>query len=174
MRDVLTRPSKSRCRDSVAELAELEPKFEEVEGDGRVPLAVDAFNPYGTAHLLLDVPLHGAHRPRHQSRTSSSSSGQVRAASPYSTSSTWEGPILGDRESQAGTEHEECKSHMEVRSSYFPYPEDFQSSYSSTMRSYVGSSPLEPLHSLPVEATRRNAELMRMCKCIYTLSAADA
>jgi hypothetical protein len=149
----------------VAELKETEPKIEEEEDQNTS--TIETFNPYGTANLLLDIPLHGAYQIRHSGRASSVS-GPVRTPSPYSGDSTFEIPIIGDDGSRICSEYEEDKSHVDIRSPYFPYPEDCQNSYFGIMTSYVGTSPVEPLHSLPVDATRRNAELMHMCKCIPT------
>ena len=157
-RSVLTWSSKSKYRETVFELNGRESKTEE-EDDSSIS-AVETFNPYGTANLLLDIPLHGAYHRRHASRTSSVSE-DGRTTAPYSRGSTFEIPILGDDESG----HEKAKSHVDLRSPYFPFPEDCQNSYFGIMSSYVGSSAVEPLHSLPIEATRRNAELFHMCEC---------
>lgn len=140
-----------------------EPKAEEDEDPDTS--AVETFNQYETSSLLLDIPLHGAYQTK-QASLASSVSGLVRAGSPYSGGSTFQIPILSDYGSRLGPEYEEHKSH--VRSPYFPYPEDCQNSYFGIMMSYVGSSPVEPLNSLPIEATRRNAELMHMCE--YSMS----
>jgi hypothetical protein len=145
----------------VVELNDREPKIE--EEDVPSTSAFETFNPYGTANLFLDIPLHGAYQQRHASRASSVSE-DARTAAPYTGGSTFEIPILGDD----GSEHEKVKSHVDLRSSYFPYPEDCQNSYFGIMSSYVGNSAVEPLQSLPIEATRRNAELFHMCECIPT------
>lgn len=149
----------------MVKLKETEPKIEEEEDPNTS--AIENFNPYGTSNLLLDIPLDGAYQLRQASRASSVSD-LVRTASPYSGGSTFEIPIIGEDGSRLGSEHEEDKSHVDIRSPYFPYPEDCQNSYFGIMMSYVGSSPVEPLHSLPIEATRRNAELFQLCECIPT------
>lgn len=139
----------------MVELHDREPKIE--EEDIPSTSAVETFNPYGTANLLLDIPLHGAYQQRHASRASSVSD----TAAPYTT---FEIPTFGDD----GSEHEKVESHGDLRSPYFPYPEDCQNSYFGIMSSYVENSVVEPLQSLPIEATRRNAELFHMCECIPT------
>jgi hypothetical protein len=168
-RNVLTRPSKPKFREAVGELRKTEPKTEDEEQDLDTS-AIETFNPYGTANWLLDIPLHGAYQMRNASRASSVS-GPVCI---YSGGSTFEIPIIGDYELQAGSAQEEDKSHVDARSPYFPYPEDCQNSYFGIMMSYVGTSPLEPLHSLPIEATKRNAELMHMCALIFSLRKKNA
>ena len=140
----------------MVETTELEPK---TEGDGRNTSAIDTFNPYGTAHLFLDIPLHGQYQIPHRASSASASMSTTPA---YSGRSTF---VLGDSGRAAGSEHEDNDSHVDVKTPYVPRPEDYQISLRSILRSRIGSSPVEPLHSLPIEATRRNAELMYMCEC---------
>jgi hypothetical protein len=47
---------------------------------------------------------------------------------------------------------------------YYSFP-DLMNSYNGITKMYVGSALIEPLHSLPIEATRRNAEHLHFCKC---------
>ena len=47
---------------------------------------------------------------------------------------------------------------------YYSFP-DLMNSYNGITKRYVGSALIEPLHSLPIEATRRNAEHLHFCKC---------
>lgn len=103
----------------------------------------------------------------HASRASSVS-GPIRTASPYSGGSTFEIPILINEGPHS--EYVEDKSHVDTRSPYFPYPEDCQNSYFGIMTSFVGNSPVEALQSLPIEATRRNAELFHLCEYFPTSS----
>ena len=162
--NVLTSPSISRIQEISIKLPDKEPKVEENE----VPdeLAVETFNPYGAAHLLLDIPLHGMYQAQNLCRAESVPR-LIHTPSPYSEASNFEIPLVDGYESQPGSDDEEDMSHVSARSPYFPYPEDCQTSLFGIMTSYVGTSPVESLHSLPVEATRRNAELMHMCECIY-------
>jgi hypothetical protein len=48
---------------------------------------------------------------------------------------------------------------------YYSFPEHLMNSYNGITKMSVGSALIEPLHSLPIEATRRNAEHFRFCKC---------
>jgi hypothetical protein len=159
--DVLTRLRKTRFRQTIVEPKE-EPELEENEDTNTS--AVESCNQSATSNLFLDVPLHGGYQTRHVS-PASSVSGLVPARTPYSRGSTFQIPIVGEYSSQ----FEEDKPHVDARSPYFPYPEDCQNSYFGIMMSYqLGSTPTEPLNSLPIEATRRNAELMHMCESFYT------
>lgn len=47
---------------------------------------------------------------------------------------------------------------------YYSFPEHFMNSYNGIPKMSVGSALIEPLHSLPIEATRRNAEHFNFCK----------
>jgi hypothetical protein len=48
---------------------------------------------------------------------------------------------------------------------YYSFPEHLMNSYNGITKMSVGSALIEPLHSLPIEATRRNAEHFHFCKC---------
>ena len=48
---------------------------------------------------------------------------------------------------------------------YYSFPEPLMNSYNGITKMSVGSALIEPLHSLPIEATRRNAEHFHFCKC---------
>jgi hypothetical protein len=48
---------------------------------------------------------------------------------------------------------------------YYSFPEHLMNSYNGITKMSVGSTLIEPLRSLPIEATRRNAEHFHFCKC---------
>jgi hypothetical protein len=50
-------------------------------------------------------------------------------------------------------------------SRYYPYPEFSQNSYYGIMKAHFGDAAIQSLHSLPLEASRRNAELLHFCEC---------
>ncbi len=162
----------SKYSENVAELKYVETKVEEEDLSTQ---AAETFNPYGTASLLVDIPLHGAYQI--PSRTPSVS-GATRTPSGYSQHTSFELPILGedtDIQSRRESEHNgegssRSTPNVDLRSPYFPYPENCQNSYFGIFKSYVGSSPIEPLHSLPIEATRRNAELFHLFKWLTLIS----
>ena len=55
----------------------------------------------------------------------------------------------------------------DVRSPYFPYPQLSKDSYFGNMQKHVGGSAVDSLHLLPVESSRRNAELLTFCKTYF-------
>jgi hypothetical protein len=50
---------------------------------------------------------------------------------------------------------------------YYPFSEHFKKSYYGMSKMHVGSVALEPLNSLPIDVSFRNAQLLHFCKC-YT------
>jgi hypothetical protein len=47
---------------------------------------------------------------------------------------------------------------------FYSFPEHLMNSYNGITKMSVGNALIEALHSLPIEATRRNAEHFRFCK----------
>jgi len=148
-------------------------KAEDEDSPGALS-AIGTFNPYGTAqaHLLLDIPHHGAYQQRRGSPASlASDDGHI--ATPYSgESSTFEIPIMGQVGSQIQSELRASRRQRDLRSPYFPSPEDCQNSYFDIISTSLGRSSVEPLNYLPIEATKRNAELLHMCECFFNFSRA--
>ena len=50
-------------------------------------------------------------------------------------------------------------------SRYYPYPEFSKNSYYGIMKAHFGDVAIESLQTLPLEASRRNAELLHFCEC---------
>ena len=61
-------------------------------------------------------------------------------------------------------DHLDAIHDVDIRSPYFPYPHLSKDSYFGIMQMHMGSSAVDPLHLLPIESSRRNAELLHMCK----------
>jgi hypothetical protein len=53
---------------------------------------------------------------------------------------------------------------------YYPYSEHFKSSYYGVSKMHVGNVALEPLHSLPIDVSIRNAQLLHFCQSLSKIS----
>jgi hypothetical protein len=73
-----------------------------------------------------------------------------------------------EEDSLAGSEAPgEDISHLFVinpNSRYYPYPEFSKNSYYGIMKAHFGDAAIQSLHSLPLEASKRNAELLHFCE----------
>lgn len=49
---------------------------------------------------------------------------------------------------------------------YYPYSEHFRKSYYGVPKMHVGSVALEPLNSLPIDVSVRNAQLLHFCESL--------
>jgi hypothetical protein len=54
--------------------------------------------------------------------------------------------------------------YVDVRSPYFPFPHLSKNSYFGIMQMHIKVSTVDPLHLLPIESSRRNGELLHLCK----------
>jgi hypothetical protein len=52
---------------------------------------------------------------------------------------------------------------------YYPYSEHFRKSYYGVPKMHVGSVALEPLNSLPIDVSVRNAQLLHFCERFQNL-----
>jgi hypothetical protein len=53
---------------------------------------------------------------------------------------------------------------------YYPYSEHFKKSYYGVSKMHVGSAALEPLNSLPIDVSIRNAQLLHFCESLSKIS----
>jgi hypothetical protein len=158
------------------------PKLEKSETPtSEVLSSLQTYGPKKSRDLTTNVSLNGTYSLPHASR-SSSTSGLVGSTSQDDISAAlgWEKDLSFDFQHLTGLDIaalEDRKAsldktadtfgsvhYVDVRSPYFPFPHLSKISYFGIMQMHIESSTVDPLHLLPIESSRRNGELLHLCK----------
>jgi len=120
-----------------------------------------------------NIPVYGSYAGPSQS-LAPSNSGTLSLAAPndgrrwsaYEMNPGFDHPLqLGNRCTEDHKPGVECTCNfLDAQSPYFPFPENCETSFFGIMKTTVGNPVIDPLLNLPIEPSRRNAELYHLCK----------
>jgi hypothetical protein len=140
--------------EKVLELEDDDPRSGESEaGSSAVPPTPNAHHAYGLTILKTNIPLHGT-------RELGISPGQPRGDRSSLQTELFKREKSPSSEASGG----DISHIFRVDPESLYYPEDYKSSYYGITKAHVGNAATEPLHFLPIEVSKHNAQLLHFCQ----------